>query len=233
MWKMVYGLEKNKEGDFPPNDCEKVAATGPMAGVEKTQDDLPQNGFEKDAATGPMAGELIFRTLQQILLQARTESSKTELSQALKKTALEKGFAISDNQGEGNCMFFALSEQLDLIKGIQISHDELRRTVVQHLRENPRLPDGTELFHFVDGYPSWDAYLTSMMADGTWGDHVILHGAANCFQTCIHVISSLRHRHDVMICPEYDVAGRNRLVLGHLHELHYVSLIPHKGGKDV
>ena len=36
-------------------------------------------------------------------------------------------------------MFFALSEQLDLIKGIQMSHDELRRTVVQHLRENPRL----------------------------------------------------------------------------------------------
>ena len=35
-----------------------------------------------------------------------------------------------------------------------------------------------------------------------------------------------------MICPEYDVAGSNRLVLGHVFELHYVSLIPHKGGKD-
>ena len=93
--------------------------------------------------------------------------------------------------------------------------------------------DGTELFHFVDGYPSWDAYLSSMMADGTWGDHVILHGAANCFQTCIHVISSLPHRHDVMICPEFDVTGSNRLVLGHLHELHYVSLIPHNRSKDV
>ena len=71
-----------------------------------------------------------------------------------------------------------------------------------------------------------------MMADGTWGDHVILHGAANCFQTCIHVISSLPHRYDVMICPEYDVTSSNRLVLGHVHELHYVSLIPQKGGKD-
>ena len=36
-------------------------------------------------------------------------------------------------------MFFSLSEQLDHVKGIQISHDELRRTVVEHLRENPRL----------------------------------------------------------------------------------------------
>ena len=87
-------------------------------------------------------------------------------------------------------------------------------------------PDGTELFQFVDGYSSWDAYLTSMMTNGTWGDHVILHGAANCFETCIHVISSLSHHNDVMICPEYDDTGNNRLVLGHVHELHYVSLLP-------
>ena len=88
----------------------------------------------------PFTGELpFFIVLQQIIREARIESSKTELSQALKRTALEKGFAISDNQGEGNCMFFALSEQLDLIKGIKISHDELRRTIVKHLRENPKL----------------------------------------------------------------------------------------------
>ena len=64
---------------------------------------------------------------------------------------------------------------------------------------------------------------------GTWGDHVVLRGAANCFETCIHVISSLPHHHDVMICPEYDVTGTNQLVLGHVNELHYVSLIPHEG----
>ena len=90
-------------------------------------------------------------------------------------------------------------------------------------------PDGTDLFHFVDGYSSWNGYLTTMMADGTWGDHVVLYGAANCFETCIHVISSLPHHHDVMICPEYDVTGSNRLVLGHVRELHYVSLTPHEG----
>ena len=93
----------------------------------------------------PFTGEPIFLALQQILLEARIESSKAKLSQTLKRTALEKGFAISDNQGEGNCMFFALSEQLDLIKGIQMSHDELRRNIVQHLRESPRLVS-TSLF---------------------------------------------------------------------------------------
>ena len=44
-------------------------------------------------------------------------------------------------------MFFALSEQLDLIKGIKISRTELRRTIVQHLRENPKLVSA--LFFFI------------------------------------------------------------------------------------
>ena len=85
------------------------------------------------------AGEDVFLALQKIKLEARREASKTELSLNLKRIALKKGFVISDNQGDANCMFFALSEQLDHIKGIKISHDELRRTVVQYLKDNPRL----------------------------------------------------------------------------------------------
>ena len=56
-----------------------------------------------------------------------------------KKNITEKGFVVSNNRGEGNCMFFALSEQLGLIKGIGISHEQLRKTVVQYLLENPSL----------------------------------------------------------------------------------------------
>ena len=56
-----------------------------------------------------------------------------------KKNITEKGFVVSNNRGEGNCMFFALSEQLGLIKGIEISHEQLRKTVVQYLLENPAL----------------------------------------------------------------------------------------------
>ena len=68
-----------------------------------------------------------------------------------------------------------------------------------------------------------------MKADGRWGDHVILHGAANCFETCIHVISSQPDYRDVIINPQCEDADCKRLVLGHLSELHYVSLIPRKG----
>ena len=85
---------------------------------------------------------------------------------------------------------------------------------------------GTDLFCFVDGYQSWDDYLTNMEQDGTWGDHVIICAAANCYDTCIRVISSLPHVNDVIISPHRGVVNRKPLVLGHVHEVHYVSLQP-------
>jgi hypothetical protein len=54
---------------------------------------------------------------------------------------------ISDNEGSGNCMFYALSEQLLIVKGIKVSHGELRQSIVQYLRKNPKLV--SLVFHFV------------------------------------------------------------------------------------
>ena len=56
---------------------------------------------------------------------------------------------ISDNQGEGNCMFFALSEQLDVVKGMRISHEEIRQTVVHFLMDHPKLVSRSTNFLFV------------------------------------------------------------------------------------
>ena len=89
-------------------------------------------------------------------------------------------------------------------------------------------PDGPDLFNFINGYRSWANYLTDMEQDGTWGDHVILYAAANCFDTSINVISSQSEQSDLTIEPVY-VTSSNPLVLGHVHEVHYVSLIPRQG----
>ena len=68
-----------------------------------------------------------------------------------------------------------------------------------------------------------------MERDGAWGDHVILCTTANYFETCIRVVSSLSHRNDVIIMPHCAVDERKPLVLGHIHEVHYVSLQPMQG----
>lgn len=51
--------------------------------------------------------------------------------------AVKRGFKVSDNPGSG--VFYALSEQLERVKGIRISHDEVRKNLVQFLKENPNL----------------------------------------------------------------------------------------------
>lgn len=69
-----------------------------------------------------------------------------------------------------------------------------------------------------------------MAKKGTWGDNVILSAAANHFNTRIRVISSLPDREDIIIKPQSQVChGADTLVLGHVHEEHYVSLLPLTG----
>ena len=79
----------------------------------------------------------IIQKLQQMQLDASKVKSRTDL--LLRKIALDRGFRISDNEGLGNCMFYALSEQLEIVKGIKISHGELRQNLVQYLRRYPKL----------------------------------------------------------------------------------------------
>ena len=93
----------------------------------------------------------------------------------------------------------------------------------------PSKVGGTDLFRFVDRHTTWDGYLTDMAQDGTWGDHVILWAAANCYQIAIHVISSLPGYSEVIIIPDVPFDQSKHLVLGHVHEVHYVSLQPLQG----
>ena len=81
----------------------------------------------------------MFMDLQQMQRDVSKVSNNTDLLAELEKIASDKGFVISDNEGSGNCMFYALTEQLNLLKGIKIPHGELRRSIVQYLRDNPKL----------------------------------------------------------------------------------------------
>ena len=82
----------------------------------------------------------MFMDVQQMQRDAsKVSSSTSDLLAEFEKIVSDKGLVMSDNEGSGNCMFYALSEQLNLVKGIKISHGELRQSIVQYLRKNPKL----------------------------------------------------------------------------------------------
>lgn len=70
-----------------------------------------------------------------------------------------------------------------------------------------------------------------MAKDGSWGDQVILFAAANCYGCVVRVISSVPNYEDVIILPNPPVCDAVELVVGHIFEQHYVSLIPIMSGK--
>ena len=83
--------------------------------------------------------EQTLQSLQRMQLCGSTVNSNTTLIEKLATIASDEGFRISDNRGSGNCMFHALSEQLETVKRIKIQHGQLRQSLVQYLRENPKL----------------------------------------------------------------------------------------------
>lgn len=57
----------------------------------------------------------------------------------LRMIASNKGFEIVKNNGEGNCMFYALCDQLEYKKVLQISDQDLRKELVNYLYDHPKL----------------------------------------------------------------------------------------------
>ena len=85
-----------------------------------------------------------------------------------------------------------------------------------------------ELFPFVSfRYSSWKEYLKAMRQDGIDGDHMILVAVANYYKTCICVLNTQSQK--TIIRPKCVVDNSKMLVLGHVPELHYVSLRPEQG----
>ncbi len=67
-----------------------------------------------------------------------------------------------------------------------------------------------------------------MQEDGVWGDHIMLQAVANALNVNIVVMSSVREREE-FITP-FDGVVQEEIVLGHYHEVHYVSLQPQHEG---
>ncbi|XP_046551308.1 OTU domain-containing protein DDB_G0284757-like [Haliotis rubra] len=101
---------------------------------------------------------------------------------------------------------------------------EVRDNIVEHLRTHPNTIDGTPLDQFVCTQQSWEDYLSTMEAPGTWGDHLVLLGAAEFLQADTEVITTASETHPVTIKAVNRQDKTKELFLGHISEFHYVSL---------
>ncbi|XP_071079984.1 uncharacterized protein [Haliotis cracherodii] len=163
--------------------------------------------------------------------QAQTKRRDNAVTKGHKKTPtmkeleMEASFYdldIVDNEGAGNCMFIALAQQLQIHDIDIISHKHLREKVVQYVQGKRRL-----FKDFVDKnhYPTFRDYIIKMKMLGEWGDNIILQATADLYKVTIRIITTIANEPTFIRPAEYR-GDMPVLSIGHLWELHYVTLIP-------
>ncbi|KAK9668654.1 hypothetical protein RND81_13G075600 [Saponaria officinalis] len=123
------------------------------------------------------------------------------------------GLAELQIEGDGNCQFRALADQLFHNPDY---HRHVRKQVVKQLKNFSKLYEGYVPMKFGD-------YLKKMKRTGEWGDHVTLQAAADRFEAKICLVTSFRDTSYIEILPN-DKNFSREIWLSFWSEVHYNSL---------
>ena len=178
------------------------------------------------------------------------ECSGDELSLALhklKSLAFQNRFTIYDVPYDGNCMFSAISHQLQTSDVCNVDSSELRQMVASHMEANAALyrgfvcqPVATNSKYNADTEPPtdedeyinsvsdpelqtqlrWAKYLRRLRQDA-WGDHINMQAIADMLSVKINVLSS---DHPVASATPSNSCATCEMSVGLIRQYHYVGL---------
>ena len=137
------------------------------------------------------------------------------------KTGRQKGFEIRNVVPDGNCMFAAVVDQLELLRDWYISPFALRQSCVQFLKSTPTSQDGTPFYLFLDG-ESWEDYLSRIGQEGQWGDHLMLQAISSVSQ--VSILCKLSHHHFIENLLVLAMIYLKKLVLNRNHSVTLSSI---------
>ncbi|XP_004497525.1 OVARIAN TUMOR DOMAIN-containing deubiquitinating enzyme 12-like [Cicer arietinum] len=124
-------------------------------------------------------------------------------------------FVENKVQGDGNCQFRALSDQL---YNTPDHHKFVRRKVVNQLKSHPDIYEGYVPMEYGE-------YLEKMSRGGEWGDHVTLQAAADSYGVRIFVMTSFKDTCCIEILPSSE-KPKGVIFISFWAEVHYNSIYP-------
>nr|XP_043633615.1 OVARIAN TUMOR DOMAIN-containing deubiquitinating enzyme 10-like [Erigeron canadensis] len=125
------------------------------------------------------------------------------------------GLVESKVEGDGNCQFRALSEQL---YHTPEDHKFVRDRVVMQLKIHQNMYEE----YIPMPYPE---YLKRISMIGEWGDHVTLQAAADSYGVKILVLTSFKDTIFIEILPKV-LKSKRVIMLSYWAEVHYNSMYP-------
>ncbi|CAE8680158.1 unnamed protein product [Polarella glacialis] len=133
--------------------------------------------------------------------------------ECLSKLLQKHGLRERPVNGDGNCQFRAMADQL---YGSEDHHMAIREQVVLQLMGCSERYQG-----FVPG--RFEDYLRDMAQSGSWGDHVTLQAAADALGVRIHVLTDHLTDAFIEVLPREQKSNKV-LRLSFWAEVHYNSL---------
>lgn len=139
------------------------------------------------------------------------------------------GLYASGIEGDGNCLFRAMSDQLYGDHGAM--HGRIRCQVVNYMKQNSAY---FSMFLGSEFGETWSSYLNRMAKDGVYGDNVEIVAFANCYHVNVVIY---QHEHLFIVsCQDGSQDAMNVHIAYHDWE-HYSSVRnregPHKGLPEV
>ncbi|KAH8501747.1 hypothetical protein Peur_043423 [Populus x canadensis] len=114
-------------------------------------------------------------------------------------------------QGDGNCQFRSLSDQL---YDSPEHHKFVREQVIEQLKSQPQM--------YSSYVPmAYDDYLEKMSRSGQWGDHVTLQATADLYGIKIFMITSFKDTCCIEILPKVLKSNNGVIYLSFWAEVHY------------
>ncbi|KAK3227322.1 hypothetical protein Dsin_007184 [Dipteronia sinensis] len=123
------------------------------------------------------------------------------------------GLAELQIEGDGNCQFRALADQLFRNPDY---HKHVRKEIIKQLKHFKKLYEG-----YVP--MKYKTYVKQIKKSGEWGDHVTLQAAADRFGAKICLVTSFRDTCFIEIMPK-DKNPTRELWLSFWSEVHYNSI---------
>lgn len=123
------------------------------------------------------------------------------------------GLAELQIEGDGNCQFRALADQLFRNPDY---HKHVRKQIIKQLKHHKKLYESYVPMNYK-------SYRRKMKKSGEWGDHVTLQAAADRFGAKICLVTSFRDTCYIEILPKETSATRE-IWLSFWSEVHYNSL---------
>ncbi|XP_019090497.1 PREDICTED: OTU domain-containing protein 5-A-like isoform X2 [Camelina sativa] len=208
----------NHNGDMEDKNAARIGFKGGLSSPSRDDDSVCSVEVEEESWSefGKRLNQMIpIAHVPKINGELPSEDEQISDHERLFQRLQLYGLVENKIEGDGNCQFRSLSDQLYRSPE---HHNFVREQVVNQLAYNREMYEGYVPMAFND-------YLKAMKRNGEWGDHVTLQAAADWFGVRMFVITSFKDTCYIEILPHFQKS--NRLIcLSFWAEVHYNSIYP-------